>query len=152
MAGQAPTGVGGTVGTGGGGVDSGLSGPALRSAPRPLRNIAMSGCPPAAAKWLGIWGPGMRVPRATAGESIGIAARRELREELGVNVIDVGDGEFTIHDPDSPFLIVFAPVRITGEPECHEHIELKWGRLSELALLQLAPSDRRYVEFRLRRI
>ncbi len=86
------------------------------------------------------------------GESISIAARRELREELGVNVIDVGKEEFTIHDPDSPFVIAFAPVRIVGEPHCHEHVELKWARLNALVLLPMAPSDRRYVEFLLQNL
>jgi 8-oxo-dGTP diphosphatase len=83
------------------------------------------------------------------GESVDLAACRELREELGVKVIEVGDAEFSIRDPDSPFLIVFAPVQIAGEPQCREHIELKWVRFSELMSLPLAPSDRRYVEFRL---
>lgn len=83
------------------------------------------------------------------GESIALAVRRELREELGVEVIEVGDEEFAIHDPRSPYLIIFARVRIVGEPTCHEHIGLRWGRPSELALLPLAPSDRQYVEFRL---
>jgi mutator protein MutT len=98
-------------------------------------------------RYAGLWEfPG---GKCEPGESISIAARRELREELGVNVIDVGDEEFAIRDLDSPFLIVFAPVKISGEPECREHIELKWGKLRDLALLPLAPSDRRYVEFRL---
>jgi 8-oxo-dGTP diphosphatase len=83
------------------------------------------------------------------GESIGIAAQRELREELCVNVIEVGTPDFSIHDPDSPFLIVFAPVKIIGEPQCREHLEFTWAKLTDLALLPLAPSDRSYVEFRL---
>ena len=82
------------------------------------------------------------------GESDADAARRELREELGVEVIEVGDEELVIADPDSPFLIVFVPVRVAGEPTCHEHIALRWGRPSELADLPLAPSDRRYIDQR----
>jgi mutator protein MutT len=98
-------------------------------------------------RYAGLWEfPG---GKCEPGESISIAARRELREELGVNVIEVGAEEFTIHDPDSPFLIVFAPVQIAGEPQCREHIELRWGKLSDLVSLPLAPSDKRYVEFRL---
>lgn len=85
------------------------------------------------------------------GESNVAAARRELREELGVEVIAVGDQEFAVHDPGSPYLIIFAPVTIIGEPTCHEHIGLQWGPPSNLALLPLAPSDRRYLEFRLAR-
>jgi 8-oxo-dGTP diphosphatase len=85
------------------------------------------------------------------GESVGFAACRELREELGVDVIEVGDAEFSIHDPDSQYLIMFAPVRISGEPYCREHVELKWGTLTELALLPMAPGDRSYVEFCLTR-
>src|SRR5688572_24640425 len=102
-------------------------------------------------------GPDKRYPglwefpggKCEPGESISIAVRRELCEELGVNVIDVGDEELTVRDPDSPFLIVFTPVRINGEPHCHEHLELRWARLGELLSLPLAPSDRLYVEFRL---
>lgn len=98
-------------------------------------------------RYAGLWEfPG---GKCEPGESIGVAARRELREELGVNVIDVGIQEFAVRDLDSPFLIVFTPVKIIGEPQCREHIELKWGKLRDLALLPLAPSDRRYVEFRL---
>jgi 8-oxo-dGTP pyrophosphatase MutT (NUDIX family) len=81
------------------------------------------------------------------GESDADAARRELHEELGVDVIDVGEGEFAVADAGSPFLIVFAPVRIKGEPTCHEHIGLTWGKPSDLLRLPLAPSDLRYVRY-----
>ena len=89
--------------------------------------------------------------KCEAGESDLEATRRELREELGVDVIDVGDEELTIADPGSQFLIAFLPVRIAGKPICREHIALRWGKPSELAALALAPSDRRFVESRLRK-
>lgn len=79
-------------------------------------------------------------------ESIAAAACRELREELGVRVIEVGEEEMSIPDPGSAFLIVFTPVRITGEPTCNEHIAMLWAEPSELRNLPLAPSDRLYID------
>jgi 8-oxo-dGTP diphosphatase len=83
------------------------------------------------------------------GESNTAAAQRELDEELSVQVVKVGDEEIAFPDPDSTFLIVFVPVQIKGEPACNEHAAFRWAKLDELQHLPLAPSDRRYVEFRL---
>ena len=97
----------------------------------------------------GLWEfPGGKVEGDESDES---AARRELAEELGVHVESVGAPDFSIADPDSPFLIVFIPTTITGEPTCHEHTALAWLTPAELTKLPLAPSDRRYVEFLLAR-
>jgi 8-oxo-dGTP diphosphatase len=97
----------------------------------------------------GLWEfPGGKVEPNETDEA---AARRELAEELGVDVESVGQPEFSITDPDSPFLIVFVPTTITGEPTCHEHTALAWLTLTELTAISLAPSDRRYVEFLLAR-
>lgn len=85
------------------------------------------------------------------GESDADAARRELHEELGVEVVAVSSEKFAVTDPGSPFLIAFVPVRIVGEPICHEHSDLAWGTMQEIATFALAPSDRRYVEFMLSR-
>jgi 8-oxo-dGTP diphosphatase len=82
-------------------------------------------------------------------ESIAAAAQRELHEELSVQVIKVGHEEIAIADPGSSYLIVFTPVHIVGEPACNEHMALLWAKPSELQDLPLAPSDRRYLEFRL---
>ena len=82
-------------------------------------------------------------------ESIAEAAQRELHEELSVQVVKVGDEEIAIPDPGSSYLIVFTPVHIVGEPACNEHTALLWAKPSELKDLPLAPSDRRYIEFRL---
>lgn len=81
------------------------------------------------------------------GESDDEAVRRELREELDVEAESAGEAEFAIADPNSPFVIAFVPVRISGEPVCQEHTALAWGTPGELARLPLAPSDRRYIEF-----
>jgi hypothetical protein len=54
---------------------------------------------------------------------------------------------FSIADPGSQFVIEFAPVTIKGEPKCLEHSALQWLTLDELPRLELAPSDRRFVEF-----
>src|SRR5687767_4443548 len=75
------------------------------------------------------------------------AARRELREELGVDAIAVGPIEFSVADPGSPFVIEFLPVEIQGEPACHEHTALAWVSKNELQSFALAPSDHRYAAF-----
>lgn len=81
------------------------------------------------------------------GEDDAAAARRELREELGVEVSSVGEEAFAVHDEGSPFLIAFVPVGIEGEPTCLEHSALAWGIPAELLGYALAPSDRRFVEW-----
>jgi len=94
----------------------------------------------------GLWEfPGGKVK---ARESDLEAARRELREELGVNVTEVGPVAFSVADPGSDFVIEFLPVRIEGEPECLEHLALVWREEEDILSLALAPSDRRYVVFR----
>jgi mutator protein MutT len=80
------------------------------------------------------------------GESDLDAARRELREELDVQVIEVGREFFAVQDPGSSFLIAFVDVRISGVPECREHSDLRWCLPDELRDLPLAPSDRRFVD------
>ena len=84
--------------------------------------------------------------KCEAGESDSQAIRRELQEELGVEVLTVGREAFAIEDAGSPFRIAFIPVSIAGEPVCHEHTALEWGEPAELIHLPLAPSDRRFVE------
>jgi mutator protein MutT len=93
----------------------------------------------------GLWEfPGGKIE---AGETGLDAARRELREELAVEVTEVRPSLFTIQDPGSPFVIHFAPALIAGAPKCIEHSALKWADLPELMQTELAPSDRRFVEF-----
>lgn len=82
-----------------------------------------------------------------AGETYVDAAQRELAEELGVRAITIGSPLFSIADPGSDFLIEFVPTVIEGEPKCLEHIDLKWVSLEDLPSLELAPSDRRFVDF-----
>ncbi len=85
------------------------------------------------------------------GESDAEAARRELREELGVHVAMVGEEHMAVHDEGSPFWIAFVPVHVVGEPACLEHSALAWATMDELREYALAPSDRRFVEWMLAR-
>jgi 8-oxo-dGTP pyrophosphatase MutT (NUDIX family) len=101
---------------------------------------------PAHKRHGGLWEfPGGKVE---PGESDLDAVRRELREELDVDVVDIAPAEFSILDPGSPFLIAFLPVTIRGVPRCLEHSALAWLAEEELLALPLAPSDRRYLEWR----
>jgi mutator protein MutT len=83
-----------------------------------------------------------------AGETDFDAAFRELREELDVRVTAVSQEEFAIVDPGSAFLIAFVRAVVDGEPVAREHLALRWGTLLDIQQLPLAPSDRRYVEWR----
>jgi 8-oxo-dGTP diphosphatase len=80
------------------------------------------------------------------GESDRQAISRELKEELGVQVVDTGAELFAIDDPESPFRLAFVLVSFAGEPSCHEHMALTWAKVDELAHLPLAPGDRRFIE------
>jgi mutator protein MutT len=82
------------------------------------------------------------------GESDADAIRRELAEELGIETVSVGDTEYEIADPESPFLIAFVAANITCEPRAVEHTGVAWAAPNELLSLPLAPSDRLYLEQR----
>jgi 8-oxo-dGTP diphosphatase len=101
---------------------------------------------PAHKRHGGLWEfPGGKVE---PGESDYAAARRELGEELAVEVLGVGAVEFAVRDAGSDFLIEFLPVRIAGEPQPLEHTRIKWVSDDELLALPLAPSDLCYARFR----
>jgi 8-oxo-dGTP diphosphatase len=82
-----------------------------------------------------------------AGETPFEAARRELTEELAVRAVSVGPKLFSVADPGSEFVIEFVPTEIEGEPQCLEHLDLKWMSIKELVSVPLAPSDRQFAEF-----
>lgn len=93
----------------------------------------------------GLWEfPGGKVE---AGETLLDAAHRELTEELNVRATRVGEPLFSVHDDGSPFVINFVPTEIDGEPVCLEHADLRWATLNEIRQLDLAPSDRDFVDF-----
>ena len=78
------------------------------------------------------------------GETVLEAARRELREELAVDVVRVGSPMMAVRDPGSSFLVEFTAVEIVGEPSLIEHDDLAWLEPGELIDIELAPSDARF--------
>jgi 8-oxo-dGTP diphosphatase len=80
------------------------------------------------------------------GERVEDGLRRELREELGVELETVGRALLSIADPGSAFRIEFIEVSISGEPRCLEHEEIAWMTAGELRTMPLAPSDLAFVK------
>lgn len=74
------------------------------------------------------------------------AARRELAEELNLEVQSVGNLLFSAVDPGAPFQIDFFEVNIKGTPLAIEHQEVRWCSIEEISYLPLAPADDRFVK------
>jgi 8-oxo-dGTP diphosphatase len=95
---------------------------------------------PAGKRHAGLWEfPGGKL---LPGESPFAAVRRELAEELGVEVTALGELLLARPDPGSAFVVEFYRAEIAGEPAPLEHDEIAWVDPAQLAALPLAPSDR----------
>ena len=90
----------------------------------------------------GLWEfPGGKVRE---GESFGDALRRELSEELSVELTEAGDALFSARDPGLEFLVHFVDAEIRGEPVGREHSEVRWIPRHDLSSLPMAPADRAF--------
>lgn len=135
---------------------SGSSGPEDTASTLPVPVVAavirkgdavLLGLRPPEKRHGGLWEfPGGKV---APGESEAEALARELLEELGVEVEQVGELLAAFRDPGSLFEIRFRSVRIHGLPEALEHTELRWVTRAEARGLPLAPTDRRFTDERL---
>ncbi len=97
---------------------------------------------PAGKRHAGLWEfPGGKL---LSGESIPEAARRELAEELAVEVLAVGERLLELPHTGSPFDVEYYPVEISRAPVPLEHEALIWVDPGDLAGLDLAPSDRAF--------
>lgn len=98
---------------------------------------------PAHKRHGGLWEfPGGKLDR---GEDLAAAARRELDEELGLELVDAGVTLAEVSDPGSPFVIHFVQVTVQGALTPTEHDEVGWFTPGELGAMPLAPSDARFV-------
>jgi 8-oxo-dGTP pyrophosphatase MutT (NUDIX family) len=79
------------------------------------------------------------------GESRLATAARELDEELGLEVASLGRLLFSVEDVGSPFVIEFYETDASGSPRALEHTEIGWFTVDELARMELAPADARFV-------
>ena len=104
---------------------------------------------PPQAKHGGMW----EFPRARieSDDSVIEAARRGVAAKLGVLVRAAGKPILAIPDVGWESVIEFIHVTIEGEPRCVEHTALRWLPLEDLPSLQLAPTDKQFVESMLAR-
>ncbi|MDA0328063.1 MAG: (deoxy)nucleoside triphosphate pyrophosphohydrolase [Gemmatimonadetes bacterium] len=93
----------------------------------------------------GLWEfPGGKVD---PGESDLEAARRELSEELALEVENLGPCLLSVADPGSPFVIDFFETTASGIPIALEHSALGWFNVEELRGLSLAPADSAFADW-----
>jgi 8-oxo-dGTP diphosphatase len=85
-----------------------------------------------------------------AGETQHDALRRELWEELQVDVVETEEkAHFSVEEPRAAAVIYYVSTSIRGREQSIEHQELTWVAIRDLLKYDLAPSDRAYAEFRL---
>ena len=78
------------------------------------------------------------------GEDYLASARRELSEELELEVDRTGGVLFSAADDGSAYVIHFVEADASGTPNPVEHSELGWFTPEEMTALPLAPSDARF--------
>ena len=99
---------------------------------------------PAAKRHGGLWEfPGGKL---LDGETLGEAVRREMAEELSLEVTALGRYLGRHADPGAAFVIHFVEVQVSGEPVSVEHELVAWAPESSLLDYELAPGDRAFVE------
>jgi 8-oxo-dGTP pyrophosphatase MutT (NUDIX family) len=76
------------------------------------------------------------------GESMLEAVRRELAEEMGLDVVALGPVRLTVGDPGAAFIIDFVEAVAEGDAEAREHTRVAWLTPDEMADIPLAPADR----------
>jgi len=79
------------------------------------------------------------------GEDTEAAARRELQEELALEVTGIGPLLHAVEDVGSAFVIHFHAVSVDGQAHAREHDHVGWFSLDELREMELAPADRQFV-------
>ena len=92
----------------------------------------------------GLWEfPGGKIePDETAYQAIA----RELKEEMGLLVTGIGKCLHSVHDPGSIFRIEFTETFASGEARAIEHQAIGWFTLTQLEEMNLAPSDRLFLD------
>ena len=82
-----------------------------------------------------------------SGETLEDAARRELKEELDLELVSIGRELMAVDDKSSGFQICFVSCEAQGDPKLKEHKDLRWVQVEVLAELPLAPSDKIFSEY-----
>lgn len=76
------------------------------------------------------------------GESYGACLIRELREELGVDVVVGAEMHATVHAyPDRQVELHFLQCELCGDPAPEQGQAMQWVRRHELAALRFPPAD-----------
>jgi len=80
------------------------------------------------------------------GENHHQAAVRELKEELALKVVSVGEPVFIATDIEPSCEVAFCEVNVANSPKCLEHEEVRWVEREELLNYPMHKSDKEFVE------